>query len=315
MSRPLLVVFLALAAQVQALTPSVWIAPPGTEKGRAFRDLFEHPDDWKDARSKVDVLFYTDLNLQRQFTDDELHAWFGKMKDWNLKLAMEVGALKEWGLTGEKTFNAERRNWEHLQSLGANVYAVCMDEPLCCAREHIHQTDDYAMRETANYIALVREHFPQMLIGDIETYPSLSIEDHKHWIAGLQKLLTERKVRGLDFYRLDVDWHRFTVKNQGSWQEVKTLEHYCRQQHLPFSLIYWPSGYPAMLKRGIADDSTWYVGVMQQGYDYAGIDGRPDHYVIESWVGAPQRTVPESADWTFTRTVRDFCQHFVKRTP
>ena len=70
-----------------------------------------------------------------------------------------------------------------------------------------------------------------------------------------------------------------------------------------------------MQHRGIADDSTWYVGVMQQGYDYLGIDGKPDQYVIESWVGAPQRCVPDSADWTFTRTVRDFCQHFVKRNP
>ena len=305
----------ATLTHAQLPAPSVWIAPPGTENGKSFRDLFEHPDDWKDARSKTDVLFYTDLNLQRQFKDEELRVWFGKMREWNLKLAMEVGALKEWGLTGEKTFNAERKNWEHLQSLGANLYAIGMDEPLCCAREHIHQTDGYAMQETANYIALVREHFPQVLIGDIETYPSISIEDHKKWIAGLQKLLADRKVRGLDFYRLDVDWLRFTVQGKGGWQEVKTLEHYCRQRKLPFSLIYWPSGYPGMLKRGIADDSTWYVGVMQQGYDYAAIDGKPDHYVIESWVGAPQRCVPDNADWTFTRTVRDFCQHFVKRNP
>ena len=316
MNRLFAVLLLTLGtAYAQIPSPSVWIAPPGTENGKSFRDLFEHPDDWKDARSKTDVLFYADLNLQRQFTDDELRAWFSKAKEWNLKIAMEVGALKEWGLTGEKTFNAERKNWEHLQSLGANMYAIAMDEPLCCAREHIHQTDEYAMQETANYIALVREHFPQLLIGDIETYPSITIEDHKKWIDGLQQMLASRHVRGLDFYRLDVDWHRLIVQNQGSWQEVKTLEHYCRQKKLPFSLIYWPAGLPAMQHRGVADDSTWYVGVMQQGYDYLGIDGKPDQYVIESWVGAPQRCVPDSADWTFTRTVRDFCQHFVKRNP
>lgn len=31
----------------------------------------------------------------------------------------------------------------------------------------------------------------------------------------------------------------------------------CRQQNLPFGLIYWSSGYPSLLKRGLADDSTW----------------------------------------------------------
>ncbi len=312
--KPLLLALLA-ATFVHAEPPQVWIGPPGTQDGASFRALFEHPDEWKEARSKVDVLFYTDLNLKQQFKDEELKAWFGQMKQWNLKLAMEVGALKEWGQTGEKTFNAEKANWDHLQSLGANLYAIAMDEPLCCAREQIHKPDDYALQETANYVALVRQHFPQVLIGDIETYPSISIEEHKHWIDALQKKLAEMKVRGLDFYRLDVDWLRFTVQNNGSWKEVKTLEHWCRQRSLPFSLIYWPAGYPGMLKRGIADDSTWYVPLMQQGYDYLSIDGRPDQYVIESWVGAPSRCVPENADWTFTRTVRDFCQHFVKRTP
>ena len=254
--------------------PALWISPTSIDNGRSFRELFEHPDDWKDARSMVDVLFYTDLNLKRQFSDDELRAWFAQMKIWNVKLAMEVGAIKEWGQTGEKCFAAERANWEHLQNLGADLHAIGMDEPLCCTREHIHKTDDYVMQETANYIALVREHFPKLLIGDIEAYPSVSIEEHKHWIDGLQKLLAEKKVRGLDFYRLDVDWLRFNVQQKGSWQEVRQLEHYCRQRQLPFSLIYWPSGYPSMQKRGMADDSTWYVSVLQQGYDYAAVDGR-----------------------------------------
>jgi hypothetical protein len=70
-----------------------------------------------------------------------------------------------------------------------------------------------------------------------------------------------------------------------------------------------------MLKRGMADDSTWYVSIMQQGYDYAFIDGKPDQYVIESWVGAPSQCIPETADWTFTRSVRDFAKKFVKRSP
>jgi hypothetical protein len=121
-----LLTLLALTSSAFCATPEVWISPSSVENGKAFRALFEHPDDWKDARSKVDVLFCTDLNLQRQFTDAELKAWFAQMAQWKLKLAMEVGAVKEWGLTGEKTFNAERKNWEHLQSLGANLYAIAM---------------------------------------------------------------------------------------------------------------------------------------------------------------------------------------------
>ena len=51
---------------------------------------------------------------------------------------------------------------------------------------------------------------------------------------------------------------------------------------------------------------------MRQGYDYAAIDGKPDEYVIESWIEAPSRSLPETADWTFTRSVRDFARRFPK---
>jgi hypothetical protein len=299
-----------LPARAQTPKPSVWISPPGHNNCEAFRALFERPDEWKETRALTDVLFITDLNLKRHFTDDELRAWFTKMHEWKLKLAMEVGALKPWGQTGEKCFSAERANWEHLQSLGANLHAIALDEPLVCAREQIHQSDDYALKETASYIALVRQHFPQLLIGDIEAYPSISIEDHRKWIEGLEMQLAAMNVRGLNFYRLDVDWLRFHVQQKGSWKEVKGLEIFCRQRKLPFGLIYWATGYPSMQKRGLADDSTWYVSIMQQGYDYAAVQGRPDQLVIESWIGAPSRCVPETADWTFTRSVRDFMRKF-----
>lgn len=311
--RWLLLVALSILLQGFAQAqPEVWMMPRGDEEGRAFRALFEQPDQWAETRKHVNVLSYTDLNLQRHFKDDnELRGWFAKLKEWKIKMAMEVGAVKEWGTTGEKTFNAERKNWERLQSLGMDLHAIAMDEPLCCVREHIHMPDEHALKETANYIALVRQHFPNVLIGDIEPFPSISLEEHKGWIEGLQKRLAEMKVRGLDFYRLDVDWLRFNVQGKGSWREVRQLELWCRQKKMPFSLIYWASGYPSMQKRGLADDSTWYTAIMQQGYDYAAVDGKPDQYVIESWIKAPSQCVPEKDQWTFTRSVLDFARKFV----
>ena len=51
---------------------------------------------------------------------------------------------------------------------------------------------------------------------------------------------------------------------------------------------------------------------MPQAQDYAGIGGAPDEYVIESWIGEPAETLPETAGWTFMRSVRDFVERFVK---
>jgi hypothetical protein len=309
-----IVAVLTVAAGGRAIAekPTVWMGPPSYDNGKCFRELFEKPDAWKETRSVVDVLMYADHCLSKHFTDDELRTWFAQLRQWNIRFALEVGAVKPWSMIGEKTFNIVRPGWDRVLRLGGRLDAVAMDEPLLCCRLHIHKSDDYAVRETADYIALVRKHYPQLQIGDIETYPSIPLKDHFWWIEALEKRLAELHVRGLDFYRLDVNWANFVVQNQGNWGEVRQLEQYCRRRKIPFSLIYWASTYPALKQRGLADDSTWYVSVMQQGYDYAMVQGSPDHYVVQSWLDGPVHTTPDSDPFTFTRSVLDFARRFAK---
>jgi hypothetical protein len=307
----------AIAAPAQAQearpNPTVWMSPPSVENGRSLRELFEHPDSWRRTRSAIDVLSYADHLLHKQFTDDELRAWLPKLQEWGIKLSLEVGAIKPWGATGEKTFNLQRPQWDRVQRLGGSIYAIAMDEPLISARKDLKQPDEYAVEETARFIALARQQYPQVLIGDIEAYPFLSLSDLTGWIDALEKRLAAMGVRGLDFFRLDVDWVTFTVRNQGSWKDVKKLEQFCRSHKIVFSLIYWASDYPALERRRLADDSTWYVSIMQQGYDYALVDGSPDQFVVQSWLNAPSRLLPETDEFTFTRSVLDFSRKFAKR--
>ena len=293
--------------------PSVWMGPPGRESGQAVRELFEHPEAWPETRSQIDVLFFADLNLNRFFSDDELRRWFDLLGEWKLKFALEVGAIKHWAPTGERCFAAERPLWERFTRLGARLHAVAMDEPLCCARKELDESDENAVRETASYIALVRQNYPQVLIGDIEPYPFLPLADHERWIEALERELAARHVRGLDFYRLDVNWLEFSVAQRGSWQEVKKLEQFCRRRKLPFQLIYWPADFPAAVNRGLGDDSTWYISTLQQAYDYALVGGSPDALVIQSWVDGPRRTLGETEEFTFTRAVRDLARKFAPR--
>ncbi len=222
--------------------------------------------------------------------------------------------LKPWGETGEKTFNIERPMWDRVERLGGSLYAIAMDEPLCCARQEIHKPDDYAVAETARYIALVRKRYPQVLIGNVEPYPFVPLPDLMRWIEALEKRLAEMHVAGWT----SSDWMsigyalRSTARAHGA--RSKKLEQYCRGRKLAFSLIYWASGYPLLERRGLADDSTWYVSTLQQGYDYAAVGGTPEQYVVESWIDAPARCVPDSGEFTFTRTVRDFSRKFAPRS-
>lgn len=302
------------AAAPPGRVPLLVMYPPGQDNGRCFRALFERPEEWRQTRALVNALGYADHVLNRQFTDADLRAWLPKLGEWGLKLELEVGAVKEWGPTGEATFKAESPLWDRFQRLGGSIYSLAMDEPLCCVRNSLKKPDSYAVQETASFIALVRERYPQILVGDVEPCPFLSNADVMAWVDALQSRLAEMKVRGLDFLRLDVDWLHY-VRGNRAWPDIKALEQFCRSRGVPFSLIYWAADYPELARRGLADDSTWYVSVMRQGNDYANVEGKPDQYVIESWIAAPSMSVPETGSWTFTRSVLDFARRFVTRRP
>jgi hypothetical protein len=131
------------------------------------------------------------------------------------------------------------------------------------------------------------------------------------FLSGVQARLKELKVRGMDFFQLDVDWVHFVLDLPGGWPDVKKVESACRVRQFPFGLLYWAADYEHLKRDNLADDSTWYLGVMRQGADYHLNHGRPDISIIHSWVGAPSRAVPETAEGTFTRSVRDFARKFM----
>ncbi len=74
-----------LWAQAPASRSEVWMGPSCYDNGKCFRELFEKPDEWKETRALIDELLYTDLNLKRQFTHEELQAWLPRLKEWNIK--------------------------------------------------------------------------------------------------------------------------------------------------------------------------------------------------------------------------------------
>lgn len=285
--------------------------PSAASNGRSLRELLVNPDQWVQTRSRIRVLGYADHWLNSQFSDAELKQWLPNLSKQGLKLGLEVGAVKPWGRTGAKAFDIGRRMWDRFRLDGGNIYALAMDEPLSAVRRELHESNEYAVEQTAQFMALVRKEYPDVLVGDIEPYPSLERDELISFIDALQHKLQELNVRGLDFFRVDVDWMHFVYGNAVAWPRIKEIENACRQRGIRFGLIYWAADYPQLDRMHLADDSTWYVSIMQQGYDYAAVGGTPDQYVIESWLEAPQRTLPEGGRWTLTRSALDFTRKFV----
>lgn len=107
------------------------MGPPSYDNGRCFRELFEHLDQWQQTRAAIDTLIYADHWLHKQFTDDQLRAWLPMLQQWGIKFELEVGAVKPWGITGEKTFSIERPMWDRFLRLGGSIHAIAMDAAVC----------------------------------------------------------------------------------------------------------------------------------------------------------------------------------------
>ncbi len=301
---------LAAGASASAAPNSgrVWMMPNRGPDGVHIRELFEHPEQWAQARKQVDVLAVADYSVQ-SYTDEELRAYFKRMREWRMNFGLEVGAIKPWGTTGQDAFRKERQFWDRCAALGAPFTAVAMDEPLCSARKDLHQPISYAVEQTALFIQAARKAFPKIAIGDIEPYPFMTVQDLEGFVTALQARLAQLHVRGLDFLRIDPDWN--TANGYGhpfDFARVKELELFCRARRLPFSLIYWAADFP----NAPADDtSTWYRLTMKQGELYRAVGGSPDQFVIESWIDIPPKCLPDDSGFSFTQSVRDFTARFV----
>ncbi len=307
---------IGIAAQAQqAAKPTLWAMPPNVNGGAPLRELFESPAAWRQARSRIVGIGYAD-HAFAEFSDAELRRWFAQAKLWNLKIAMEVGAVKPWGTTGDVAFAKSRPNWNRFLADGAEIDTIALDEPLTTTIGTLHQPIAYAVEQTANYIALVRKTYPAWKIGDIEPYPYIHTPQLLTFIDALQARLKQMNVRGLDFVRLDVDWMNFVpgnVNGRDGWRGVKSLELEIRRRGLPFSLIYWGANIPAATAKGQLTPMIWETAILGQGAAYEAVGGRPDEYVIEDWVKWPLHSVPEDAPGTFMHSVDAFGSRFLPR--
>lgn len=288
-------------ARAAEVMPRVVINAPSSQ---GLQQMISDDDQWITARAGTDGLL-TVPNIAKAFSDDELQQFGTRMKSWRKTLDLEVGAIKEWSLDGEKSFQMQKGDFDRLTRHGLDIGSFAMDEPLSKALS-LHKSEDFAVEQTARFILTVRKNYPQALIGDIEPYPSQNIDEHIRWIDRLQQRLHQLGDKGLDFYRVDPDWVSFQVAHKGSWAELKKIEDHCHSAGLKFSLIYWDSDFWQAKNAGTLNDKTWYDGILKEEHAYAAAGGKPDQFVIESWIGQPKAVIPDSEPYTFTNSVRDF---------
>jgi hypothetical protein len=283
--------------------------PPSAQDGQSLRELFSQPSAWVQTRARIDGIGYADQPLLRQFSQPERQNFFAELATWHLKLGLEAGAIKEWGPTADQSFPKGARTWDKLIADGAHIDSIAMDEPFSFTRHHLNGDMSYAVEQTARFVALVRQRYPGTAIGDIEPYPSIPAADLLAFLDAVQARLHGWHMRGLDFFRLDVDWMHFRLHDQEGrqgWPGVRALQVQINGRGLPFSLIYWAADYPSLNQTGDATEETWERGLMEEGAGYAATGAIPDDMMIECWLKLTNPAVPETQPGSFTRSVLDF---------
>jgi len=320
----------------------VWMMPSNAK----FYELITNMDQWKNTRSVIDVIAFGDGSLEShgyngaQMNMTRLEEGFAALRNANLPLGLEVGAIKEWGYQenngvgthyGEKIFRTQNVRWKKYIEAGADFVAIAMDEPLTnmvyTGKDawgwvgNYNDKMEFAAVKTAEFIKCVREEYPHMVVGNIEG-SGFSANQLKNFVTRLNDETKKQSGKGLDFFRMDVDWMRYKdnpVELEKKWREMKQVEDHCRSIGVAFSMIYWGADaiYTPGAANAEANNKAFHDWIMRHGHDYKAVGGKPDQYVIQTWTivqGAPMppSVIPETKTHTFTKSLLEFYDTFIK---
>jgi hypothetical protein len=284
------------AAAACAREPAaVWFAPAGDTPD--YTDLFSKPQLWPKARQRVDVIKLGPVQtIEKGPKVNDLTALqgvdaFRKMQQWNIDIAIEAPSVKEWDCSGHGDTkdprvrgNAQAATLSYIKNVftaGAHVKFIAMDEPLVSGFGACHETIDQVAAKTAAYAKAllsdpnVTTWAPGLAVGDIEVYPSKTVDQLIQWTRTLEQ-------NGFKpaFFHLDVDV--YDVEARGPKLnfngDIRALQSFFKAEHIPFGIIFW-SGHGSE-----PTDASYYNHVVSWAQRLHAAIGAPEQSIIQSWV-------------------------------
>jgi hypothetical protein len=255
-----------------------------------WKQLFLAPGSWARAVRHVSGLELADLEIASLLSDQELALLIGQLKGWDMALSLQSGAVKEWGCTPDITSAATLAQLDRIRSLGGQVDRISMDEPLIQAGPCGISQEELAAR-TLQYIALIEARYPNILVGDIEPWPSQSAAVLESWIDQLST-----SAYRIAFLTLDVDYQDAIV-NQHPLTEISDIGAYARFKGVPFRIIIWNSN--ALTPEPVVDDATEYDATLKFAAIVSALT-TSDGADFESWDTFPITTLPDTTAQTLT---------------
>jgi hypothetical protein len=274
---------------------------PTTYQGNpaGFLEACLRMDQWPEVLAKT-TLFGTTNGLAAA-GDADLAACFSAMNSQGVQLTLEGGIVNREQTSGAAQFATDHPIWRRFIGLGAPLSTLFLQEPFTAA-EGGPLTYADVVRETAIYIALVRQHLPGMRLILQEAYPHHSASALIDLIRDVNLAVQAQAIAGLDGFELDHDWNA----REWSVSDVYRVNEYVRTSGMMFSIILWQSGRQPTTDCDFGVRTyNQYLYMYSPGYVQFGPAFAPDMWSVESWDPTPVAILPESGICTFMQAARD----------
>jgi hypothetical protein len=314
----LVALLLCLSAAPRAASgPEIWFCPgPGTLD---YTQLFQRPEEWRHAREAVSVFkFYQQhtspvsdsVNGPNTYDALARAGAFSTLTAWGKKIALEVGAVKEFYCTSDasgmnRAIADTVNSVQAVERAGGKVSYLAMDDPFAAGRAAV--CGGPALEPTADRIATyvkgVRAAGVGASIGMIEAYPFSSE-------AQIETMLDLLKARGASpaFLHMDIDLNAIRVFKVDMTGDLRRLKTVTATQNLPFGIIIWGNNGDADAL--YAADAGKLLNAVAEAFPTS--KDLPDQVIVQSW--AESRTglritptnLPEDAAFTHTNLLWEF---------
>ena len=286
--------------------PLIFFAPLPPQRGGPYdgsvdwSNLWIEGADWDELAGQLDLFkLYGGWSFAESSTP-EVDRIRRTLDGYGLGLAVETSPLfpadgcgiddQGFGLEGFAGEQA-RDTMENIRKGGGTVDLITLDEPWYYA--HLYDgpgacnwDPDRIAAGVRDFIAVVRQSFPNVLVGDIEPTPSpVSAAGLGEWIDAWTRVVGEPPA----FLHLDVDVGR------ANWIDlVADIGTEAHARDVPFGVI------------GIGDpfagsDLEWLQAGGARLSRLRFLEGvEPDHLIFQSWHDRPDRALPESDPTTYT---------------
>lgn len=306
------------------LRSEVWLTP--NLASRDMLNLFSKPDQWTEARSKINVFkFYQAQlgsscsvcgnNILPNFLSTTTGGAFRWLNKQNIKIAIEAASVKEWNCNGKMPGDnvaATIGAINAVNSSGGSVSYIAMDEPFVAGKD-CGQSADVTVLQVKYYIDQVKRVFPSVQIGLIEAYPAQSVKEIEDYVVKLEN-------SGGRVSFLHIDMHRRgALSNNDTSADLREFESFSKSHGITFGAIVW----------GDRGDSgmNFFNDAQLVALSIRSAVGLPSHLIFQSWssyfseknypdLRLVPDNLPETKDFTLTWIVNRVMEEFeVNKNP